>query len=77
MTTASRTKNQTYFGAFSKYVRNKEQHQRNTFRINPDGSTVWLINGGEMPDEVFKEMYPIGLINRTGATHLDSRQHIY
>lgn len=64
-------------GAFAAYVANKGMYSRTTFRIREDGSTCWLLDGNEIDDKDFKNLYPIGLINKTKGTRLDSRQNIF
>lgn len=65
-------------GAYSQYWENKKMYSATTFRIKEDGSGVYLMDGKEIPEEQFKAMYPIGLIDRSQyGERLDSRQRIF
>ena len=66
------------FGGYSEYWENKRMHSCTTFRINPNGEGVYLMDGKEIPEEEFKRMFPIGLIDRSQyGERLDSRQRIF
>jgi hypothetical protein len=66
------------FGAYSEYWENKKMYSATTFRINPNGEGVYLMDGKEIPEEEFKRMFPIGLIDRSQyGKRLDSRQRIF
>lgn len=77
MTNYERNKRNTITGAFSQYVANKLMYATTTFRIKPDGSTCWLLDGNEIEDKDFRNTYPIGLINKCKGDRLDSRQNIF
>ena len=71
-------KEKTRFGAFSQYCENKRMYSCTTFRIKPSGEGVYLMDGKEIPEEEFKAMFPIGLIDRSQyGERLDSRQRIF
>jgi len=77
MTKHEKTKANVSNGAFSKYVERKQMHQKVTFRIKCDGSTCYVLNGLEMSENQFRELYPIGLIDRSRHTNrADPRQSL-
>ena len=63
-------------GAWLSYATNKRERQNYTFRIDCSGG-YYLVNGQRMEESEFNQMLPIGLINRSTHSHLDSRQRIY
>ena len=75
MTNYERNRRNTSTGAFIQYVANKDMYQRTTFRIREDCTTCWLLDGEEIDDKEFRNLYPIGLINKVAGTRLDSRQN--
>lgn len=78
MNKAERNKPKTKFGGYVKYVHQKEQYSKHTFRINPDGIGVWLLDGKEVSDREFKELYPIvGIIKRGNTELIDGRSNIF
>jgi len=53
-------------------------HQKVTFRIKCDGSTCYVLNGVEMPPNQFRELYPIGNINKSRyPDRADPRHRIF
>lgn len=72
---ARRTK--ARLGASSEYVNTKRQRSNYTCTITPQGNCFYLVDGSEVSEKQFNDMFPIGLINKSDKIRLDSRQNLF
>lgn len=64
-------------GGWANYAANKRERQNYTLRIDCEGNFFYFKGGEQMTEAEFNSRYPIGLINRSSHTNLDSRSNLY
>ena len=75
-TTASYSKPLIGNGAWAKYCNIKRERQNYSYRFDCTGG-YYMVNGERVEESEFNNLFPIGLINRSTHTRLDSRQNLF
>lgn len=64
--------------AIHTYIQMKQFRNDATFRICCDGSCYWIVNGHQLTEDEFNNLYPLGLLNRqTKGKRIGNAQQIY
>ena len=64
-------------GAWANYVMTKRNRANYTCRIDCEGECYYLVDGQQLSEQEFNNLFPIGLIDRSKGERLDSRQRIF
>jgi hypothetical protein len=64
-------------GAWAQYASNKRERLNYTLRFDCEGNCFYFKDGETLTEAEFNSRFPIGLINRSLHTNLDSRKNLY
>ena len=59
----------------TEYVTNSNKRMFTPFRVKPDGSMFYIVDGEEVPKDEFEKQYPVRIIPTKALNNIDKRQH--